>query len=108
MEIAPGIEVNLPFRVNLTMRYVPGLISTITGSKYNQPWKNNFSRAGYRIPGKRYLKKNSLRIIYRVIGVRITDISLVSSASEALCDSASFAMTFSLITWILYSPGSET
>ena len=42
MGIAPGIEVNLAFRVNLTMRYVPGLISATTGLQYSQPWKNIF------------------------------------------------------------------
>jgi hypothetical protein len=54
MGVAVGIEVNLPFRVNLTMRYVLGLISATTDSQYDQPWKNNFFQisAGYRILGK--------------------------------------------------------
>jgi Outer membrane protein beta-barrel domain len=51
---AVGIEVNLPFRVNLTIRYVLGLIPATTDSQYDQPWKNNFFQisAGYRIFGK--------------------------------------------------------
>jgi hypothetical protein len=49
--VAFGVETNLPFRVNITIRYVLGLKSAST--TYDKQWKNNFFQisAGYRILG---------------------------------------------------------
>jgi len=55
-----GAEANLPFRINLTVRYVFGLIAASVESSdpydplYIEPWKNNFLQisAGFRIKGK--------------------------------------------------------
>ncbi|HUV00955.1 MAG TPA: outer membrane beta-barrel protein, partial [Bacteroidales bacterium] len=55
-----GAEANLPFRINLTVRYVFGLIAASVESSdpydplYIEPWKNNFLQisAGFRIRGK--------------------------------------------------------
>ena len=52
--LAFGIEANLPFRINLTVRYVLGLNPATTDTEYIEPWKNNFFQisAGYRILGR--------------------------------------------------------
>jgi hypothetical protein len=52
--LALGVEANLPFRVNLTFRYVLGLNTVYTGTENNEHWKNNYFQisAGYRIFGK--------------------------------------------------------
>jgi hypothetical protein len=52
--LAFGVEANLPFRVNLTIRYVLGLNPATTGTEYIESWKNNFFQisAGYRILGR--------------------------------------------------------
>jgi len=49
-----GVEANLPFRINLTVRYVMGLNTVYTGTENNEQWKNNFIQvsAGYRILGR--------------------------------------------------------
>jgi hypothetical protein len=49
-----GAEANLPFKINLTVRYVIGLIPTTTDVEYIEPWLNNFFQisAGYRFAGK--------------------------------------------------------
>jgi len=49
-----GIEANLPARINLTVRYVTGLISVTTEDEYIDPWKNNFFQfsVGYRFVGR--------------------------------------------------------
>ena len=48
-----GIEANLPARINLTVRYVIGLISVTTEDEYIDPWRNNFFQfsVGYRFIG---------------------------------------------------------
>jgi hypothetical protein len=52
--LAFGVEANFPIKVNLTIRYVLGLIPVTTDSQYNEPWKNNFFQisVGYRILGQ--------------------------------------------------------
>ena len=53
--LAFGVEANLPFKINLTIRYVLGLNPATTDSGYLiGPWKNNFFQlsAGYRILGR--------------------------------------------------------
>ena len=52
--LALGVEANLPFRINLTVRYVMGLNTVYTGTENNEKWKNNYFQisAGYRIFGK--------------------------------------------------------
>lgn len=49
-----GAEANLPFRINLTVRYVIGLIPATSDVEYIEPWLNNFFQisAGYRFKGK--------------------------------------------------------
>jgi hypothetical protein len=49
-----GIEANLPVNINITVRYVFGLIPTTTEEVYIDPWLNNFFQisAGYRFIGK--------------------------------------------------------
>lgn len=49
-----GAEVNLSFRINLTVRYAIGLIPSTTDVEYIEPWLNNFFQisAGYRFSGK--------------------------------------------------------
>jgi hypothetical protein len=49
-----GIEANLPVNINITVRYVFGLIPTTTEEVYIDPWLNNFFQisAGYRFMGK--------------------------------------------------------
>lgn len=48
-----GAEANLPFRVNVTVRYVIGLVSATNDVEYIDPWRNNFLQfsLGYRIIG---------------------------------------------------------
>ena len=52
--IAIGAEANLPNRINLSLRYVFGLLDTTTDVEYIEPWRNNFFQisAGFRIIGK--------------------------------------------------------
>jgi hypothetical protein len=52
--VAFGVEANLPFKINLTIRYVLGLSTVYNGTENNEQWKNNFFQvsAGYRILGK--------------------------------------------------------
>ena len=54
MGISFGVEANLPFRVDLAIRYVLGLYTATTNNQYDQHWKNNFFQitAGFRILGK--------------------------------------------------------
>jgi hypothetical protein len=40
--IAFGAEANLPYRINITIRYVLGLISATNDVQYIEPWRNNF------------------------------------------------------------------
>ena len=49
-----GLEVNLPFFINLDARYVFGLITASSDVMYIDPWINNFFQisAGYRFMGK--------------------------------------------------------
>lgn len=49
-----GAEANLPFNINLTLRYILGLTSASNDVEYIDPWKNNFIQLsiGYRIKGK--------------------------------------------------------
>jgi len=50
-----GVEANLPYNLNLTLRYVYGLFSANnTNFKYHDPWKNNFVQfsIGYRFRGQ--------------------------------------------------------
>jgi len=53
--IVLGAEANLPFKVNLTVRYVIGLVSATNDVEYIEPWRNNFLQVslGYRIIGDR-------------------------------------------------------
>lgn len=48
-----GVEANLPYRINFTIRYVIGLIPTTTDVEYIEPWLNNFFQisVGFRIKG---------------------------------------------------------
>lgn len=50
---AIGAEANLPYRINLSIRYVIGLLDTTTDVEYIEPWRNNFFQisAGFRIMG---------------------------------------------------------
>ena len=50
--LAFGAEVNLPFRLNITLRYILGLSSATEG--YDDDWKNNVIQlsAGFRLVGK--------------------------------------------------------
>lgn len=52
--LAVGAEANLPFRINLTVRYVMGLVPTTTEAEYWEPWTNHFLQfsVGYRLLGK--------------------------------------------------------
>jgi len=51
--LAFGAEANLPFRINLTVRYVLGLVSATNDVEYIDPWRNNFLQfsLGFRIIG---------------------------------------------------------
>lgn len=48
-----GAEATLPFRVNFTVRYVVGLVSSTNDVEYIDPWMNNFLQfsLGFRIIG---------------------------------------------------------
>lgn len=52
--LAVGAEANLPFRINITVRYVRGLIPANSDVEYWEPWKNHFLQfsVGYRLFGK--------------------------------------------------------
>lgn len=52
--ISIGAEANLPYRINVSLRYVFGLLDTTTDVEYIEPWRNNFFQisAGFRILGK--------------------------------------------------------
>jgi hypothetical protein len=52
--IVLGAEANLPYKINLTVRYVIGLIPTSSDEEYIDPWLNNFFQisVGYRFKGK--------------------------------------------------------
>jgi len=49
-----GAEANLPFRINVTVRYILGLSEVTNDVQYIDPWKNNFFQVsiGYRIKGR--------------------------------------------------------
>ncbi len=49
-----GAEANLPFNINLTVRYILGLSEVTNDVEYIEPWKNNFIQVsvGYRIKGR--------------------------------------------------------
>jgi hypothetical protein len=51
--LAIGAELNLPFRVNITVRYIIGL-SNIATEEFGNTWKNNVFQAtvGFRLIGK--------------------------------------------------------
>lgn len=51
--LAFGVEANLPFKINFTVRYVLGLVSSTNDVEYIDPWINNFLQfsLGYRIIG---------------------------------------------------------
>lgn len=53
MGVAFGAEANLPYRVNLTIRYVLGLVSATNDVEYIEPWRNNFLQIslGFRLIG---------------------------------------------------------
>ncbi|MBN2862799.1 MAG: PorT family protein [Bacteroidales bacterium] len=48
-----GVEANLPYRINVSARYVFGLIGTTTDVEYIESWLNNFFlfSLGFRIIG---------------------------------------------------------
>jgi hypothetical protein len=52
--LAFGVEANLPFKINLTVRYILGLNTATTGAQYTETWKNKYFQAslGYRILGR--------------------------------------------------------
>jgi hypothetical protein len=52
--LAFGVEANLPFKVNLTIRYILGLNTATTGAQYTETWKNKSFQIslGYRILGR--------------------------------------------------------
>ena len=52
--IAFGAEANLPFNINLTVRYIIGLSEASNEVQYIDPWKNSFIQAsvGYRFMGR--------------------------------------------------------
>lgn len=51
--LAFGAEGNLPYRINVTVRYVLGLVSATNDVEYIEPWKNNFLQIslGFRLVG---------------------------------------------------------
>ena len=55
MGIAFGAEANLPYRINLTIRYVLGLVSATNDVEYIEPWRNNFLQIsiGFRLLGEK-------------------------------------------------------
>jgi len=54
MGIVLGAEANLPYNINLTVRYILGLSEASNDVEYIDPWKNNFFQVslGYRIKGR--------------------------------------------------------
>jgi hypothetical protein len=52
--LALGVEAILPFKVNLTIRYVLGLNTATTGAEYTETWKNKSFQISlcYRILGR--------------------------------------------------------
>lgn len=52
--MAFGVEANLPFKVNLTIRYILGLKTATTGAQFTETWNNNSFQIslGYRILGR--------------------------------------------------------
>jgi len=52
--VSIGAEANLPYRINVSLRYVIGLLDTTTDVEYIEPWRNNSFQisAGFRILGK--------------------------------------------------------
>jgi hypothetical protein len=52
--LAFGVEANLPYKVNLTVRYVLGLNTATTGTLYTETWNNKYFQVslGYRILGR--------------------------------------------------------
>jgi len=52
--IAFGVEANLPFKINLTIRYILGLKTATTGAQFTETWNNNSFQAsiGYRLLGR--------------------------------------------------------
>jgi hypothetical protein len=52
--LAGGIELNLPLRLSLTVRYVYGLKPATNGATYTETWTNKYFQAslGYRILGR--------------------------------------------------------
>jgi len=52
--IALGAEANLPYRINITVRYILGLSTVTNDVEYIDPWKNNFIQIslGFRIKGR--------------------------------------------------------
>lgn len=55
MGVAFGAEANLPYRINLTIRYVLGLVSATNDVEYIEPWRNNFLQIslGFRLLGEK-------------------------------------------------------
>jgi len=49
-----GVEANLPFKINVTLRYILGLNTATTGTQYTETWKNRSFQIslGYRIIGR--------------------------------------------------------
>ena len=49
-----GVEANLPYKINLTIRYVLGVNTVTTGAQYTEIWKNKGFQLslGYRILGR--------------------------------------------------------
>jgi len=52
--LAFGIEANLPYNINLTVRYILGLNTATTGTQYTETWRNKSFQVslGYRILGR--------------------------------------------------------
>jgi hypothetical protein len=52
--LAMGVEANLPYKINVTIRYILGLNSATTGAQYTEIWKNRSFQIslGYRILGR--------------------------------------------------------
>ena len=49
-----GVEANLPYNINLTVRYILGLNTATTGTQYTETWRNKSFQVslGYRILGR--------------------------------------------------------
>ena len=52
--LALGVEANLPYKINLTIRYVLGVNTVTTGAQYTEIWENKGFQIslGYRILGR--------------------------------------------------------